>query len=48
MKLSAKVDPRITSWMDKKRENYLHDDTQNEIIRLNGFYNIKRHSKKYQ
>ena len=27
MKLSAKVDPRITSWMDKKRENYLHDDT---------------------
>ena len=34
MKLSAKVDPRITSWMEKKRQKYLHHDTQNEIIRL--------------
>ena len=34
MKLSAKVDPRIISWMEKK---YLHPDTQNEIIRLIAF-----------
>ena len=37
MKLSAKVDPRITSWMEKKREKYLHHNTQNEIIRLMAF-----------
>ena len=35
MKLSAKVDPRITSWMYKQREKYLYHETQNEIkIRL--------------
>ena len=35
MKLSAKVDPRINSSMEKnKRQKYLHHDTQNEIIRL--------------
>ena len=34
MKLSAKVDPTIASWMKKKRQKYLHHDTQNEIIRL--------------
>ena len=34
IKLSAKVDSRIPSWMEKKREKYLHHDTQNEIIRL--------------
>ena len=33
MKLSAKIDPRITSLMEQKREKYLHHDTQNEIIR---------------
>ena len=33
MKLSAKVDPRITSWMEKERQTYLHHDRQNEIIR---------------
>ena len=32
--MSAKVDSRIPSWMEKKREKYLHHDTQNEIIRL--------------
>ena len=32
MKLSEKVDPRITSWMEKKRNN-----TQNKIIRLMTF-----------
>ena len=37
MKLSAKVDPRIASWMKKKGEKYLHHDTQNEIIRLMAF-----------
>ena len=34
MKLSAKVDHRITSWIEKKRETYLHHDTQNAIIKL--------------
>ena len=33
MKLRAKVDHRITSWIDKKRETYLHHDTQNSIIK---------------
>ena len=38
MKLSAKVDPRITSWMEKEltyhlQQTYLHHDRQNEIIR---------------
>ena len=41
MKLSAKVDPRITSWMEKKREKYLHHDTQNLIIRLMVFIILK-------
>ena len=44
MKLSAKVDPRITSWMEKKQEKYLDHDMQNEIIRLMTFIR----SKKYQ
>ena len=34
MKLSAKFDPRIISWTEKKWEKYLNHDTQNEIIRL--------------
>ena len=37
MKLSAKVDPRITSWMEKKRKKYIGHDTQNKIIRLMAF-----------
>ena len=34
MELSAKVGPKITSWMKRKREKFLHHDTQNEIIIL--------------
>ena len=34
MTLSAKIDPRITAWMEKKQETYLHHDTKNKIIRL--------------
>ena len=34
MKLSATVDPRTTSWMEKKQEKYFHHDIQNEFIRL--------------
>ena len=45
MKLSAKVDPRITSWMEKKREKYLHHDTQNVIIRLMVFMILKDMAK---
>ena len=37
MKLSAKVGPIITSWMEKMSEKYLRHDTQNEIIRLMTF-----------
>ena len=37
MKLGAKVDPGITSWMKKKQEKYIHHDTQNEIVRLMAF-----------
>ena len=47
MKLSAKVDNRITSWREKKRETYLHHDTQNSIIKLLTFM-ILRDTKKYQ
>ena len=46
MKLSAKVDHRITSWIEKKRETYLHHDTQNAIIKLLTFM-ILRDTKKY-
>ena len=46
MKLSAKVDHRITSWIEKKRETYLHHDTQNAIIKLLTFM-ILRDIKKY-
>ena len=48
MKLSAKVDPRITSWMEKKRQKYLHHDTQNEIIRLMAFIILRAIAKEYQ
>ena len=34
LKLSAKVDHRITSSIGKKREMYLHHDMQNSIIKL--------------
>ena len=47
MKLSAKVDHRITSWREKKRGTYLHHDTQNSIIKLLTFM-ILRDTKKYQ
>ena len=46
MKLSAKVDTRITFWMEKKREKYLHHDTQNEIIRLMAFIILRDIAKK--
>ena len=45
MKLSAKVDHRITSWIEKKRETYLHHDMQNSIIKLLNFM-ILRDTKK--
>ena len=45
MKVSAKVDHRITSWMEKKRETYLHHDMQNAIIQLLTFM-ILRDTKK--
>ena len=37
MKFSAKIDHRITSWVAKTRETYLHHDTQNATIRLLAF-----------
>ena len=37
MKLSSKIDPRITSWVEKKRNKYLHSDSQNEILKLTSF-----------
>ena len=48
MKLSPIVDPRITSWMEKKRQKYLHHDTQNEIIRLMAFIILRDIARKYQ
>ena len=45
MKLSAKVDHRITSWIEKKREMYLHHDMQNSVIKLLTFM-ILRDTKK--
>ena len=40
-----KVDPRNTFWMEKKWEKYLHQDTQNEIIRLMAFIIIRYTAK---
>ena len=34
VKLSSKIDPRITSWIGKKRNKYLHSDSRNEILKL--------------
>ena len=48
MKLNAKVDPRITSWMGKMRPKYLHNHTQNEVIRLMAFIMLRDIAKKYQ
>ena len=46
MKLNEiEINPRITSWMEKKREKYLHHDTQNEIIRLMAFIIIRNVAK---
>ena len=45
LKLSAKVDHRITSSIGKKREMYLHHDMQNSIIKLLTFM-ILRDTKK--
>ena len=46
MKLSTEVNPRLTCWMEKKREKYLHHDTQNEIIRLMAFIILRDIAKK--
>ena len=45
MKLSAKVDHRITSWIKKKREMYLHHGMQNSVVKLLTFM-ILRDTKK--
>ena len=45
MKLIAKVDSRITSWMEKKRQKYLRLDTQNKIIRLLAFIILREQQK---
>ena len=45
MKLSAKVDPRSTFWMEKKRDKYLRHDTQSEIIRLMAFMILRDTAK---
>ena len=37
MKLSSNIDPRIISWTEKKRNKYLHNDWQNEILKLMAF-----------
>ena len=44
LKLSAKVDPRTISWMEKKPEKYLHHDTQNKI-RLMAFIILRDTAK---
>ena len=45
MKLSAKVDHRITSWIKKKREMHLHHGMQNSVVKLLTFM-ILRDTKK--
>lgn len=37
LKLSAKIDPRIVKWLEKKRNKYVHNDCQNEMIRVIAF-----------
>ena len=46
MKLNTEVDPRLTCWMEKKQEKYLHHDTQNKIIRLMAFIILRDIAKK--
>ena len=45
MKVSAKVDHRNFSWIEKKQETYIHHDMQNAIIQLLTFM-ILRDTKK--
>ena len=45
MKLSSKIDPRITSWIEKKRNKYLHSDSQNGILKLMAFTMLKHITK---
>ena len=41
MQLSAKIDPRVLKWLEKKRNKYVHGDYQNEIIRIVAlFYSV--------
>lgn len=37
LKLSAKVDPRLSKWLERKRNKYVHGDCQNEIIKVISF-----------
>ena len=46
MKLSTKVDPKITSWMEKKQEKCFQHDMHNEIIRLTAFIILRDITKK--
>ena len=46
MKLSTKVDPKITSWMEKKQEKCFQHDMHNEIIRLTAFVILRDITKK--
>ena len=37
MQHSAKIDPRVSEWLESKRNKYIHGDYQNEIIRIMAF-----------
>ena len=45
MKFNAKIVHKITSWMAKRRETYLHHDTQNATIRLLAFIILRDKQK---
>ena len=37
MKLSAKIDPRISKWLERKQNKHVHGDYQDEVIRITAF-----------
>lgn len=37
MQLSTKTDPRVSKWLERKWNKYVHGDYQNEIVRIMTF-----------
>ena len=40
MQFSTKIEPHVSKWLEKKRNKYVHNDYQNESIRIMAFFLI--------